>query len=39
MAVNDKKMQNRAAAIGERIRAEDGVASAVDAIGRYIESA
>jgi sterol 3beta-glucosyltransferase len=37
-AVSDKDMQNRAAAIGVRIRAENGVAEAVGAIGSYLSS-
>jgi len=35
-AVNDKVMRKRSATIGERIRAEDGVATAVDIISSYI---
>jgi UDP:flavonoid glycosyltransferase YjiC (YdhE family) len=35
-AINDKGMQSRAAEIGERILAEDGISKAVDIIGRYI---
>lgn len=35
-AINDKNMQSRAAAIGERIRTEDGTSQAVNIIGRYI---
>ena len=35
-AVTDKEIQKRAAAIGEHIRAEDGVARAVEAISRYL---
>jgi UDP:flavonoid glycosyltransferase YjiC (YdhE family) len=32
MALTDKEMQGRASALGERIRAEDGVAKAVEII-------
>jgi UDP:flavonoid glycosyltransferase YjiC (YdhE family) len=35
-AVTDKGIRERAAAIGENIRAEDGVARAVEAISRYL---
>jgi sterol 3beta-glucosyltransferase len=38
IALNDKGMQSRAAAIGERIRAEDGTSRAVDIIGHYIST-
>jgi len=37
-AVTDKKMQERAAALGERIRAEDGVARAVEFINRSLST-
>jgi sterol 3beta-glucosyltransferase len=35
-AVNDSAMRQRAAALGEKIRAEDGVARAVELVGRYL---
>jgi len=37
-AVNEKGMQQRAAEIGKRIRAEDGVAMAVDVIDHYLRA-
>jgi UDP:flavonoid glycosyltransferase YjiC (YdhE family) len=37
VAVNDRGMHARAAALGARIRAEDGVARAVEAISRLLE--
>ena len=37
-AVSDKEMQRRAAALGELIRAENGVARAVEAIHRHLSS-
>jgi UDP:flavonoid glycosyltransferase YjiC (YdhE family) len=37
-ATNDKTMQERARWIGERIRAEDGVARAIDAFEKYVIS-
>jgi sterol 3beta-glucosyltransferase len=36
LAVNDREMRARAAALGEQIRLEDGVACAVQAIERHI---
>ncbi len=36
IAVSDKEMRRRAVALGEHIRAEDGVARAVEAINRFI---
>mgnify|MGYP005844334155 CR=1 FL=1 len=36
---SDRAMQSRAAALGERIRAEDGVGSAVRAVGRILGTA
>ncbi|MCK5318742.1 MAG: hypothetical protein KAJ55_12565, partial [Anaerolineales bacterium] len=35
-AVTDKDMQHRAALLGEKIRAEDGVARAVEIVNNYI---
>ena len=35
MAVNDSDLRTRAAQLGEKIRAENGVARAVDIIERY----
>lgn len=37
-AITDKEMQRRAAALGKRIRAEDGVARAVEIINRCLSS-
>ncbi len=39
LAVGDQDMQQEAAALGERIRAEDGVGSAVAFIRKYLEDA
>lgn len=39
MAVQDKTMQNRAAELGQQIRAEDGIARAVETIGAIINAA
>jgi UDP:flavonoid glycosyltransferase YjiC (YdhE family) len=36
-SVDDKEMRRRAAALGERIRCEDGVAAAVEAITSSLE--
>jgi UDP:flavonoid glycosyltransferase YjiC (YdhE family) len=36
VAVNDRGMRARAAALGARIRAENGVARAVEAISRFL---
>ena len=38
-AVQDKTMQNRAAELGQQIRAEDGIARAVEIIGAIINTA
>ena len=35
-AVADKEMHRQAAAMGERIRAEDGVARAVETVSKYV---
>ncbi|MFN8376474.1 MAG: glycosyltransferase [Anaerolineae bacterium] len=35
-AVTDREMQRRAAALGEKLRAEDGVGNAVAVLGRYL---
>lgn len=35
-AIDDESMQQKAAKLGQRIRSEDGVRSAVDFIGRYL---
>lgn len=36
-AVTDNEMRARAAALGERIRAEDGIGAAIAVIDRYLE--
>ncbi len=36
IAVTDIQMRQRAAELGEKIRAEDGVREAVEAIQRYV---
>lgn len=36
--VSDKELQRRAAVVGKRIRAEDGVARAVEVIQRHLSS-
>lgn len=38
VGVNDKEMRGRAAKLGERIRSEEGVTSAVELIHRYLSS-
>ncbi len=38
VVVGDKAMQRRAAALGERIRAEDGIGRAIEALGRFFLS-
>ena len=37
-AVTDKDMQHRAALLGEKIRAEDGIARAVEIVNNYMDS-
>jgi sterol 3beta-glucosyltransferase len=39
VGTSDRRMRERAAALGERIRSEDGVACAVDAFERHVGAA
>ena len=38
VATSDEVMRHRAANLGERVRAEDGVGRAVEAFGHFVEA-